>query len=85
MFYSGATRVSSREREITGLVGEGYRNKEMAEKLFISERTVKNHLHNIFGKLGIADRLTLAKYAIDKGLATTQAELEARDAGAQSA
>jgi DNA-binding NarL/FixJ family response regulator len=40
----------------------------MAQKLFISEQTVKNHLHNVFDKLGISDRLELALYAIHKGL-----------------
>jgi len=39
-------------------------NKEIGEKLFISEQTVKNHLHNIFDKLGVSDRLELALYAI---------------------
>src|SRR5450755_4068140 len=40
--------LSAREREIVALVAQGYKNKEMAEKMFISEQTVKNHLHNIF-------------------------------------
>ena len=60
--------LGRRELEIVSLVTQGYRNKEMAEKLFISEQTVKNHLHNIFGKLGVSDRLGLALYAIQKGL-----------------
>ncbi len=60
--------LSAREREIVALVAQGYRNREMAEKLFISEQTVKNHLHNIFDKLGVSDRLELALYAIHKGL-----------------
>jgi DNA-binding NarL/FixJ family response regulator len=60
--------LSVREREIVGLVAQGYKNKEMAEKMFISEQTVKNHLHNIFDKLGVSDRLELALYAIHKGL-----------------
>jgi DNA-binding NarL/FixJ family response regulator len=60
--------LSAREREIVGLVAQGYKNKEMAEKMFISEQTVKNHLHNIFDKLGVSDRLELALYAIHKGL-----------------
>lgn len=60
--------LSTREREIVGLVAQGYKNKEMAEKMFISEQTVKNHLHNIFDKLGVSDRLELALYAIHKGL-----------------
>jgi DNA-binding NarL/FixJ family response regulator len=58
--------LSAREREIVGLVCQGYRNKEIAEKMFISEQTVKNHLHNIFDKLGVSDRLELALYAIHK-------------------
>jgi DNA-binding NarL/FixJ family response regulator len=60
--------LSAREREIVALVAQGYKNKEMAEKMFISEQTVKNHLHNIFDKLGVSDRLELALYAIHKGL-----------------
>jgi DNA-binding NarL/FixJ family response regulator len=60
--------LSAREREIVGLVAQGYKNREMAEKMFISEQTVKNHLHNIFDKLGVSDRLELALYAIHKGL-----------------
>jgi DNA-binding NarL/FixJ family response regulator len=60
--------LSNREREIVQLVAQGFKNKEMAEKMFISEQTVKNHLHNIFDKLGVSDRLELALYAIHKGL-----------------
>ena len=58
--------LSQREREIVALVAQGFKNKEMAEKMFISEQTVKNHLHNIFDKLGVSDRLELALYAIHK-------------------
>jgi DNA-binding NarL/FixJ family response regulator len=63
--------LSTREREIVALVAQGYKNKEMAEKMFISEQTVKNHLHNIFDKLGVSDRLELALYAIHTGLHLT--------------
>ena len=59
--------LSQREREIVALVAQGFKNKEIAEKIFISEQTVKNHLHNIFDKLGVSDRLELALYAIHKG------------------
>ena len=62
--------LSQREREIVALVAQGFKNKEMAEKMFISEQTVKNHLHNIFDKLGVSDRLELALYAIHKNLHT---------------
>jgi len=56
--------LSEREKEIVQLVAQGFRNREIGEKLFISEQTVKNHLHNIFDKLGVSDRLELALYAI---------------------
>ena len=56
--------LSDREKEIVQHVAQGFRNKEIGEKLFISEQTVKNHLHNIFDKLGVSDRLELALYAI---------------------
>ena len=62
--------LSQREREIVALVAQGFKNKEMAEKMFISEQTVKNHLHNIFDKLGVSDRLELALYAIHNNLHT---------------
>src|SRR3954447_8658530 len=52
--------LSQREREIVALVAQGFKNKEMAEKMFFSERTVKNHRHNIFPNLGVSDRLELA-------------------------
>ena len=62
--------LSQREREIVALVAQGFKNKEMAEKMFISEQTVKSHLHNIFDKLGVSDRLELALYAIHNNLHT---------------
>ncbi len=67
---ANALRLSQREREIVALVAQGFKNKEMAEKMFISEQTVKNHLHNIFDKLGVSDRLELALYAIHNNLHT---------------
>ncbi len=65
--------LSPREREIVGLVIQGYKNKELAERLTISEQTVKNHMHNIFDKLGVADRLELTLYAIHHNLNKTEA------------
>ena len=62
--------LSGREREIVVLVAQGYKNKEIAWKLSISEQTVKNHLHNIFHKLAVSDRLELALYATHQGLAS---------------
>jgi DNA-binding NarL/FixJ family response regulator len=60
--------LSPREREIVTLVIQGFKNKELAEKLLISEQTVKNHMHNIFDKLGVSDRLELALYALHNHL-----------------
>jgi DNA-binding NarL/FixJ family response regulator len=60
----GKPLVTDREKEIVQLVVQGFRNKEIGEKLCISEQTVKNHLHNIFDKLGVSDRLELALYAL---------------------
>ncbi|MEN3185983.1 MAG: response regulator transcription factor [Atribacterota bacterium] len=55
--------LSERELEIVRLVIRGMGNKEIAEKLFISESTVKNHLSRIFQKLGVKDRVELALLA----------------------
>ena len=53
--------LSQREKEVITLVATGHRNKEIADKLFISEQTVKTHLSNIFQKLEVGDRLELAR------------------------
>ena len=64
--------LSPREKEVVSLVASGSRNKEIANKLFISEQTVKTHLSNIFQKLELNDRLELALYAMRNGLADGQ-------------
>lgn len=56
--------LSEREWEVVGLVGQGYRNREIAEKLCISEPTVKTHLQRIFHKLDIQNRPQLITFAI---------------------
>ena len=60
--------LTSREIEIVRMVARGYGNREVAEKLFISEGTVKTHLHTIYEKLGLKSRVQLANYAQEKGL-----------------
>ncbi|HEY5648207.1 MAG TPA: response regulator transcription factor, partial [Nitrospiria bacterium] len=55
--------LTRRELEILSLVSRGCRNKEIGEALSISEKTVKTHLTNIFGKLNIQNRLQAALYA----------------------
>jgi DNA-binding NarL/FixJ family response regulator len=63
--------LSEREREVADLAGQGYKNREMAKKMFISEQTVKNHLHNIFEKLGLSGRKELKLYTSHKKLHST--------------
>jgi two-component system NarL family response regulator len=65
---SRARRLTARELEIVRFVAVGLRNAEVAERLAITESTVKTHLNNIFQKLGVRDRLELAHYAIKTGL-----------------
>jgi NarL family two-component system response regulator LiaR len=60
--------LSEREREVLRLIAEGCPNAEIAERLVISEYTVKNHVSNILGKLQLADRTQAAVYAWRAGL-----------------
>jgi DNA-binding NarL/FixJ family response regulator len=60
--------LTRREREIVRHVALGLRNAEVAEKLGVSEGTVKTHLNNIFQKLSIRDRVELAMYAVRMGI-----------------
>ena len=62
--------LTGREREVINLVGEGLKNKGIAERLCISETTVRHHLTSIFAKLEVSDRLGLVIYAFKHGLAT---------------
>lgn len=63
-----AIELTNREREILNLLAQGENNKSIAEKTFISEKTVKNHLTNIFQKLNVNDRTQAALYAIKNKL-----------------
>jgi DNA-binding NarL/FixJ family response regulator len=62
------TPLSNRELTVLRLMAEGKRNREIAKDLFISERTVGNHITNIYNKLGIYDRSQAVVYAIKKGI-----------------
>jgi two-component system nitrate/nitrite response regulator NarL len=66
-----ATKIASlspREREVVALICEGLKNRQIGERLFISETTVSHHLTSIFGKLGVTDRLELVVYAYTHGI-----------------
>jgi len=65
---SAISKLTDREREVIALVGEGLKNKQIADRLFISEITVRHHLTSIFEKLKVSDRLELLIFAYQKGL-----------------
>ena len=60
--------LTARENEVLKLVAKGYTYKEIGEKLFISTKTVQNHVQNILTKLQLKKRYELMRYAIQKGL-----------------
>jgi DNA-binding NarL/FixJ family response regulator len=65
----GAMRLlTGREREVLGLIGEGCTNAEIAERLFVSEGTVKTHVNHLFTKLDLRDRAAAIIFAYDNGL-----------------
>lgn len=65
-------KLSPREREVAALIGEGLSNRKIAERLSISETTVRHHLTSVFAKLGVGDRLELLVYAYRHKLIRTE-------------
>ena len=63
--------LSEREREVLILLAQGLSNKEIAQRLYLSVRTVEGHLVNIYGKLGVHSRTEAALYAVRQGWLTT--------------
>lgn len=61
-------KLTKREKDVLELLVKGNTNKEMADIMFISEKTVKNHLTSIFKKLGVKDRTQAAVYALKNNL-----------------
>ena len=62
------SRLTSREREVLQLVGEGYSNQEIADKLVVSIKTVQAHRAAVMAKLGLRDVTHLVRYAVRRGL-----------------
>ncbi|MEP6743948.1 MAG: helix-turn-helix transcriptional regulator, partial [Gemmatimonadota bacterium] len=58
-----AVRMTPREREVIGLIGEGLSNKEIATRLIIATHTVKSHVRNVMEKLALHTRLQIAAFA----------------------
>ena len=65
--------LTAREFEIARLVASGLRNRRIAQRLFVSEATVKTHLHNIYDKLNVESRGQLILYCTERGVGRAQA------------
>ena len=63
-----ASQLTAREREVVDLIGEGLKNKQIANRLYISETTVRHHLTSILKKLNVKDRLELLIFAYRNNL-----------------
>jgi DNA-binding CsgD family transcriptional regulator len=61
--------LSAREVQVLGLVAQGLTNVQMAERLYLSPRTVEQHLRSIYNKLGVSTRAAAAAFAVAQGLA----------------
>ncbi|MEA2828144.1 MAG: two-component system, NarL family, response regulator LiaR [Actinomycetota bacterium] len=64
----GLARLTPRETEVLRLLGQGLSNRALAERLFVSEKTVKTHVSSILAKLELADRTQAALFAVHHGL-----------------
>jgi DNA-binding NarL/FixJ family response regulator len=64
---SSSRPLSKREEEIARLVAEGCSNRQISEKLKLSEHTIKNYLFRVFEKLGVSTRVELTLYALNRG------------------
>jgi len=62
--------LSDRELQVVRLVADGFSNKEIADRLYISPRTVTTHLQHVYQRLGLASRTALIRWALDRGLAS---------------
>lgn len=60
--------LTEREREVLGFVAQGMSNRDIADRMIISEKTVKSHVSNILGKLGLGDRTQAAVWALKHGV-----------------
>ena len=60
--------LTSREVEVLGLVATGMTNAQVAQKLFLSPRTVQRHLNSVFHKLGVSSRTAATRFALEHGL-----------------
>ena len=64
--------LTDREREVLALVAKGYTNKQIAEALYVTEKTARNHVSHILEKLGLSRRSEAAAYAVEHRLISMQ-------------
>ena len=70
--------LTEREREIISYVAQGWGNRDIGDMTFISERTVRTHMHNILSKLGASNRTDAARIAREVGLIDNRGQLARR-------
>ncbi|WP_394811379.1 response regulator transcription factor [Gordonia jinghuaiqii] len=66
---AGPTALTPRETEILGLVARGLSNREIAARLVVSEKTVRNHVERTYTKIGASNHVGASLYALENGLA----------------
>jgi DNA-binding NarL/FixJ family response regulator len=76
--------LTQREKTIISYLMQGWRNREIAQQLTITEQTVKNHLRSIYDKVGVSDRLELVLYAIHQKLLLPSVQTPLDQAGAKA-
>ena len=69
-----AGQLSTREREVAILVAQGLSNRDIAERLVVSERTAENHVQRLLNRLGLRSRTQVATWAVRQGLAEADAQ-----------
>nr|WP_281070125.1 helix-turn-helix transcriptional regulator [Paeniglutamicibacter psychrophenolicus] len=73
--------ISPRETEVLRLVATGMTNRQVAQTLFLSEKTVARHLSNIYTKIGVENRAAATAYAYDRGIAARAGARRVADGG----
>jgi RNA polymerase sigma factor (sigma-70 family) len=79
--HPALNRLSSREREILGLLAKGWSNRRIAEECFLSLNTVRTHVQNVLVKLGVHSKLEAVSLALEQGWTSATADLEAAATG----
>jgi DNA-binding NarL/FixJ family response regulator len=76
-------QLSAREREVLSLIADGIGNSEIADRLTLSPKTVRNHVYSIYRKLQVQDRAAAIVQARDYGLGTSRADRRRAELGGE--